>query len=75
MKSVSDLRVQIFADGADKASMLELYRQPFIKGFTTNPTLMRAIGDTALRRPALRGALAPAWPAIQAAARERRTRV
>jgi tRNA(Arg) A34 adenosine deaminase TadA len=38
-------------------------------------TLMRAIGDTALRRPALRGALAPAWPAIQAAARERRTRV
>jgi transaldolase len=46
MKSVSDLRVQIFADGADKASMLELYRQPFIKGFTTNPTLMRAIGIT-----------------------------
>ena len=44
MKSVSDLRVQIFADGADKASMLELYRQPFIKGFTTNPTLMRASG-------------------------------
>jgi transaldolase len=46
MKSVSDLRVQIFADGADKASMLELYRQPHIKGFTTNPTLMRAIGIT-----------------------------
>jgi len=31
MKSVSDLRVKIFADGADKASMLELYRQPHIK--------------------------------------------
>jgi len=46
MKSVSDLRVQIFADGADKASMLELYRQPHIKGFTTNPTLMRASGIT-----------------------------
>jgi transaldolase len=46
MKPVSDLRVQIFADGADKASMLELYRQPHIKGFTTNPTLMRAIGIT-----------------------------
>jgi transaldolase len=46
MKSVSDLRVQIFADGADKPSMLELYRQPYIKGFTTNPTLMRAIGIT-----------------------------
>jgi transaldolase len=44
MKSVSELRVQIFADGADKASMLELYRQPYIKGFTTNPTLMRATG-------------------------------
>jgi len=46
MKPVSDLRVQIFADGADKPSMLELYRQPYIKGFTTNPTLMRAIGIT-----------------------------
>jgi transaldolase len=46
MKSVSDLCVQIFADGADKASMLELYRQPHIKGFTTNPTLMRATGVT-----------------------------
>jgi transaldolase len=46
MKSVSDLRVQIFADGADKASMLELYRQPYVKGFTTNPTLMRATGVT-----------------------------
>lgn len=37
-------------------------------------TLMRTIGDTALRQPALRDALAPAWPTIQAAARERRTR-
>lgn len=46
MKSLSDLRVQIFGDGADKASMLELYRQPYIKGFTTNPTLMRATGVT-----------------------------
>jgi transaldolase len=46
VKSLSDLRVQIFGDGADKASMLELYRQPYIKGFTTNPTLMRATGVT-----------------------------
>src|SRR6202451_3551815 len=46
MKSVSELRVQVFADGADKASMLELYRQPYIKGFTTNPTLMRKAGIT-----------------------------
>ena len=44
MKSVSELKVQIFADGADKTSMLELYRQPYIKGFTTNPTLMRKAG-------------------------------
>lgn len=46
MKSVADLGVQIFADGADTAGMLELYRQPYIKGFTTNPTLMRASGIT-----------------------------
>src|SRR5580698_1630340 len=46
MKSVSDLRVQIFADGADKASILQLSRHPHIKGFTTNPTLMRATGVT-----------------------------
>jgi transaldolase len=46
MKSVSDLRVQIFADGADKASIFELYRLSHIKGFTTNPTLMRATGVT-----------------------------
>jgi transaldolase len=41
MKSLADLKVKIFADGADKVGMLELYRNPFIKGFTTNPTLMR----------------------------------
>jgi transaldolase len=46
MKSVSELKVQVFADGADKATMLELYREPYIKGFTTNPTLMRKAGVT-----------------------------
>jgi transaldolase len=50
MKSVSELQVQVFADGADKASMLELYRQPYIKGFTTNPTLMRKAGVTDYER-------------------------
>jgi transaldolase len=50
MKSVSELRVQVFADGADKASMLELYGQPYIKGFTTNPTLMRKAGVTDYER-------------------------
>jgi len=44
VKSVKELKVQIFADGADKAGILELYRQPYIKGFTTNPTLMRKAG-------------------------------
>jgi transaldolase len=53
MKSVSELRVQVFADGADKASMLELHRQPYIKGFTTNPTLMRKAGVTDYERFAL----------------------
>jgi transaldolase len=39
-----DLRIKIFADGADKAGMLEMYRNPLIAGFTTNPTLMRKAG-------------------------------
>jgi len=41
---VSGLRTKLFADGAEKASMLELYANPLIKGFTTNPTLMRKAG-------------------------------
>jgi transaldolase len=41
--------VKIFADGADLPGMLELYRQPHIKGFTTNPTLMRKSGITDYR--------------------------
>src|SRR5437588_6126451 len=44
MKTIPELGIKIFADGADKASMLEMYRKPFIKGFTTNPTLMRKAG-------------------------------
>jgi transaldolase len=46
MKKVEDLKVKIFADGADKAGMLEMYAKPFIKGLTTNPTLMRKVGIT-----------------------------
>lgn len=49
MKQVSDLNVKIFADGADKAGMLEMYAKPYIKGFTTNPTLMRKAGLTDYR--------------------------
>jgi len=44
MKALSQLTTRIFADGADKAAMLELYALPYIKGFTTNPTLMRKAG-------------------------------
>ncbi|MFH1227541.1 MAG: transaldolase [Planctomycetota bacterium] len=40
MDKVAQLKVKIFADGADKTGMLEMYQKPFIKGFTTNPTLM-----------------------------------
>ena len=40
----NDLKVKIFADGADRASMLESYANPLVSGFTTNPTLMRRAG-------------------------------
>ncbi len=46
MKKVEDLKVQIFADGADKAGMLEMYSKSFVKGLTTNPTLMKKAGIT-----------------------------
>jgi transaldolase len=44
VKPVAKLNVRIFADGADLASMLALYRQPYVRGFTTNPTLMHKAG-------------------------------
>jgi transaldolase len=44
MKSLSQLAVKIYGDGADLAGIRELSRHPFIKGFTTNPTLMRKAG-------------------------------
>lgn len=46
MVSLSDLKVHLYADGADKEGMLELYKNPLIKGFTTNPSLMKAAGVT-----------------------------
>lgn len=42
--SIDGLNIKIFADGADKAGMLEMYAKPFIQGFTTNPTLMKKAG-------------------------------
>jgi transaldolase len=44
MKTLDQLKVKIFADCADLNRILELYRNPYIKGFTTNPTLMRKSG-------------------------------
>ena len=44
MTALSQLKVKIFADGADKAGMLDMYARPYIKGLTTNPTLMRKSG-------------------------------
>lgn len=44
MYGLDNLQVKIFADGADKDGMLNLYGNPLIKGLTTNPTLMRKAG-------------------------------
>ena len=43
---LGDLRVKLFADGADRAGILRMYGNPLIRGFTTNPTLMRKAGVT-----------------------------
>jgi transaldolase len=47
MRTLKDLKIRIFADGADKKGMLELNANPVIQGLTTNPTLMRKAGVTA----------------------------
>lgn len=44
MRSISELKIKLFADGAEKAQILQAQANPLIKGFTTNPTLMRAAG-------------------------------
>jgi transaldolase len=44
MKLDPSLKVKLFADGADKPTMLQMYRDPRIQGFTTNPTLMHKAG-------------------------------
>ena len=46
MRTLKDLKIKIFADGADKKGMLDLYANPLIQGLTTNPTLMRKVGIT-----------------------------
>ncbi len=44
MKKIEALGVRLFSDGADLAGILEMYARPWIRGFTTNPTLMRRAG-------------------------------
>ena len=44
MSQVADLKVKIFADGADYEGIVKMSKNPVIKGFTTNPTLMRKAG-------------------------------
>jgi transaldolase len=44
MSRLADLKVKIFADGADYDGIVKMSRNPLIKGFTTNPTLMRKAG-------------------------------
>lgn len=43
------LGIKLYADGADRNGMLEMYRKPWVSGFTTNPTLMRKAGVTDYR--------------------------
>jgi transaldolase len=44
MNKLTNFKVKLFADGADKGGMLDMYKNPMVKGFTTNPTLMRKAG-------------------------------
>ena len=46
MNSTQNLNVKIFADGADKETMIDMYNKEYIKGLTTNPTLMKKAGIT-----------------------------
>ncbi len=50
---LKDLAIKLFADGAEIVTMLDLYKNPLIKGFTTNPTLMKKSGITNYRKFAL----------------------
>ncbi len=51
--NIRDFTVKLFADGADTTTMFDLYKNPLIKGFTTNPTLMKKSGITNYRKFAL----------------------
>ena len=44
LRRLAELKIKLFADGADKTQILRFYANPLIRGFTTNPTLMRSAG-------------------------------
>ncbi len=44
MPKLSDLKVKLFTDGADKAQIMEMAKQSWIAGFTTNPSLLKKAG-------------------------------
>lgn len=46
MPTVEQLKIKLFCDGADFDSIISMYKIPYIKGFTTNPTLIRKAGIT-----------------------------
>jgi transaldolase len=50
VKAIAELGVKLFADGANLDAMVALYRRPYIRGFTTNPTLMHQAGIRDYRR-------------------------
>lgn len=43
---LEDLSIAVYADGADVEGMLEMAKKSYIKGFTTNPSLMKKAGIT-----------------------------
>jgi transaldolase len=82
MKAISDLRIKIFADGADVPTIRALAAQSYIRGFTTNPTLMHKAGVDDYRlfaravlalvtdRPVSFEVLSDGFPEMEAEARE-----
>jgi transaldolase len=44
VRKLSDLKVKLFTDGADKAQIVAMAKQPWIAGFTTNPSLLKKAG-------------------------------
>ena len=61
MSKLANLKVKLFTDGADKAQIVEMAKQPWIAGFTTNPSLLKKAGVQRLR--SLRAAISsPQFP-------------